>query len=258
MTAAACADARPDYDLGYDMEAVRGPLAAGFARQILATCEPFLSRPTAELRVLDVGCGYGHTARELARQCGHVTGIEPHRPMFEAAERIGHASGLPNLEFRHLGIYDLPAGETYDLIVLDNVFEHLPDQPRALEIISRCLSPGGVAFLLTPNRLWPIEVHYGLPFLSYLPLVWANRYLRLTGRGTDYTDASYARTYWGLNRLLRQRAELTFRYVLPADLSLATCGRAWHYRLGVAALRRCPWLWAISKALLVVLQKKPA
>ena len=252
---AAAAAARPDYDLGYDMEAVRGPLAQGFARQILATCGPYLSRPARELRVLDAGCGYGHTARELACHCRQVVGIEPHRAMFEAAERIGQRSSLPNLEFRRQGIYDLPAGEAYDLIVLDNVFEHLPDQPRALQIISDCLAPGGVAFLLTPNRLWPIEVHYGLPFLSYLPLAWANAYLRLTGRGTDYTDASYTRTYWGLNRLLRQRPELTFRYVLPADLSLATCGRAWHYRLGAAAIRRFPSLWAISKALLVVLQK---
>ena len=254
--------ARPDYDLGYDMEAVRGPLASGFARQILTTCGPHLSRPAAQLRVLDVGCGFGHTARELARHCRHVVGAEPNGPMHAAAERVGKASGLPNLEFRQQGIYDLGISgldnrDQYDLIVLDNVLEHLPDQPRAIEIVARLLAPGGVAFVLTPNRLWPMEVHYGLPFLSYLPLRLANAYLKLTGCGTDYTDASYSLTWWGLNRLLRGTPALEFQYALPADISLATCGSAWHYRLGVAAIRRCPWLWAISKALLVVL-KKPA
>jgi hypothetical protein len=54
---------------------------------------------------------------------------------------------------------------------------------------------------------------------------------------------------------LKAQAELTFEYVVPADVTLATSGRAWHYRLGVAALRRLPWLWAISKALLVVARK---
>ncbi len=255
MTATALAADQPQYDRYVDMEAVRGPLAAGFARQILATCQPFLDRPAAELRVLDIGCGYGHTARELARHTGHVVGIEPSRTLFTSAQQVGAASGLSNLEYCPLGIYQLGDREAFDLVVLDNVLEHLPDQPRALEAISHLLAPGGVAYILVPNRLWPIEVHYHLPFLSYLPLPLANLYLRMSGRGTDYTDASYAPTYWRLNRLLRTRKELSFSYVLPANLSLTTRGNAWHYRLGAAAIRRWPCLWAVSKALLVVVKK---
>jgi len=33
-------------------------------------------------------------------------------------------------------------------------------------------------------------------------------------------------------------------------------GGSWHYRWGVAAIRRCPWLWAISKAFLVIAVKR--
>ena len=58
-----------------------------------------------------------------------------------------------------------------------------------------------------------------------------------------------------MNRLLRARPELKFHYVLPADVSLTTAGNTWLYRTGVAAIRRCPWLWAISKAFLVVAVK---
>jgi SAM-dependent methyltransferase len=249
---------QPEYDRYVDMEAVRGPLAAGFARQILTTCQSFLARPIDELRVLDIGCGYGHTARELARHTRHVDGVEPSRPLFATAQQVAAQFGQNNLQFHPLGIYDLDYREAFDLVVLDNVFEHLPDQPKALEIVSQVLAPGGVAFILVPNRLWPIEVHYGLPFLSYLPLPLANLYLRLSGRGSDYTDASYAPTYFSLNRLLRARADLTSSFVLPADLSLTTRGNAWHYRLGAAAIRRWPLLWAISKALLVVVQKPGA
>ncbi len=55
-----------------------------------------------------------------------------------------------------------------------------------------------------------------------------------------------------LNRLLRHCEDVVCRYVLPADISLATMGRLLHYRLGVAAIRRWPWLWAVSKTFLVV------
>jgi SAM-dependent methyltransferase len=166
------------------------------------------------------------------------------------------AAGVTNLTFRQMSIYDLCDVNRYDLVVLDNVFEHLPDQPLALERISKSLKPGGAVFLLMPNKLWPIEAHYGLPFLSYLPLRLANIYLRLTGRAKDYTDASYAPTYFRLRRLLRARPELSFQFVLPADPSATTKGNALHYRLGIAAIRRFPILWAISKAILVVAVKR--
>ena len=81
----------------------------------------------------------------------------------------------------------------------------------------------------------------------------ANLYLRVTGRGSDYYDASFAPTFLGLNRLLRHYCRgVCFRYVLPADLSLATMGRSLHYCLGAAAIRRFPCLWSPSKVFLVV------
>jgi hypothetical protein len=97
-----------------------------------------------------------------------------------------------------------------------------------------------------------VEAHYGLPFLAYLPVPLANRYLRATGRGTDYTDASYAPTYRRLVRLLRGQRDLRFAFVLPADLSLTYAGGPWHYRIGAALIRRLPLLWRISKSFLVV------
>jgi 2-polyprenyl-3-methyl-5-hydroxy-6-metoxy-1,4-benzoquinol methylase len=238
---------RPSYDAGeYAMLESRAPQARAFAKQILETVRPFVT-PRA---VLDVGCGYGHTAYELSKSCESVVGIEPYEQL--ARHGIVLARERSNLEIRHQGVYELEDVARYDLIVLDNVFEHLPDQPRALERLSAALRPGGALFLLMPNKLWPVEVHYQLPFLSYLPVSLANKYLKLTKRGTDYTDASYAPTYWGLRRMLDARPELSYQFVLPADVSLAGGGGALHYKLGVAAIQRFPALWAISKAFLVV------
>ena len=235
------------------MQATSGRKADAFARQILATCGPDLPKSAAQLDVLDLGSGYGATAAALAERCRSVVGLEPMPELHKASLRLGE--GISNLTFRQGGVEQLDEVEAYDLVVLDNVFEHLPDQCEALRRIDRALRPGGVVYLLVPNRLWPVEVHYGLPFLSWLPLSWANRYLRLSGRGEDYTDASYAPTRWGLNRALRAHPNWSWRYTLPGDPSATRAGTPAHYRIGMAALRGVPALWVVSKAFLVVAVK---
>ncbi len=226
-----------------------------FAQQILHTISPFLDKPTSQLSVLDVGSGYGGTACHLARTCGQVVGIELSAKRVDHATELAASAGLSNVQFRCQSVYDLDETEAYDLAVMDNVLEHLLDQRRALATVIAALRPGGLLYLLVPNKLWPIEVHYRLPFLSHLPQRWANWYLRASGRGTDYTDASYAPTYFRLRRLLEERTELAYQFVLPADIRLATGGARWHYRWGVRAIRICPALWVISKAFLVVATK---
>lgn len=247
---------RPAYDQGEKCMLFRERLAAGFSQQILATVRPFIADDDGHLSALDVGCGYGFTTAELAKHCRHVVGIEPCRALYEAARALRESRGLENLEIRHASAADLVEREAYDLAVLDNVLEHIADQPAALARVSAALKPGGALFIIVPNKLWPLEMHYYLPFLSYLPLPLANRYLRLTRRGTDYTDASYAPTWLGLRRLFAARPELAYRFVLPVDMSLATFGRSLHYRLGAAALRRFPCLWVISKMFVVVAVKQ--
>lgn len=247
----------PEYNKFRSMQDARGPLGEAFAHQVLATTRVFRSKGDDQTDVLDLGCGYGDTAFELARRCRSVVGLEPAADLFRHA-RETFSEAATNLEFRNAGIEELDDIERYDLIVLDNVYEHLADQDRALDVIVRALRPGGVLYILTPNKLWPIEAHYHLPFLSYLPLRWANRYLQLSGRADDYTDASYAPTYWSLRRKLDAQAELQWSFVLPGERDVTVAGSPLHYRLGMAAIERIPALWAFSKALLVVAIKADA
>lgn len=234
----------------------RRALAPGFAAQILATCRVSLNARAEQLSVLDVGCGYGHTSLELAKRCQSVTAIDTCDSFVNFVRHLQAQSAVPNLRIRQQSITELDDRECYDLVVLDNTLEHVAEQELALERISVALRVGGVIYIVVPNKLWPIEVHYGLPFLSCLPLRWANLYLKLTGRGTDYTDACYAPTYFRIRRLLRNRPELSYQFVTPADISVAALGRSLHYRVGVAALRRCRWLWVISKLFLIVARRE--
>jgi SAM-dependent methyltransferase len=245
---------RPAYTNYRDMDEITARTGAAFAQQALVTARPHLLKPPEQLDVLDVGSGYGHQSLEFARVCRSVVGIEPTSEPYETA--VARAADLPNLSFRRQGVEQLDDVARYDLIVLDNVYEHLPQQAEALVRVDRALRPGGVLYILTPNRLWPIEAHYGLPLLAWLPLPLANIYLRASGRGTDYTDASYARTYWTLSRALNKpgwKAD----FQLPADPAATTMGAPWHYRLGMRVLRRFPAAWCISKSFLIVVKKAP-
>ena len=233
---------RPAYDDFANLEG-RSALAAAFAKQVLTTIRPWLPKAAAELDVLDIGSGYGATGEALAESCRTVVGLEPMPDLHRSA--MSRAGG--NLSFRLGGVESLMDREAYDLIVLDNVYEHLPNQSLALDRISAALRPGGVLYLLTPNRLWPIEAHYRLPFLAWLPLPLANRYLRAMRRGVDYADASYAPTLWGLRRAFAAHPELEWNLTLPGEPGATMAGSPLHYRVGMAALRRWPGLWGISK-----------
>lgn len=250
---------RPAYDIGTRaMATERGPRGDDFARQILGTVASDLTRPVHALSVLDVGCGYGHTALALARQCRRIVGIEPCAEPVQVAKELQHQEQATNVEFHHATLETFRTGEQFDLIILDNVLEHLPDQPGALRRIEELLKPGGVLYLLVPNKYWPMEVHYHLPFLGWMPLGFANLYLKWTGKGTDYTDASYAPGFLKMVRLMNRQKSWKWRFALPANLAWTTTGAAWHYRLGIGMLERCPLLWAISKAFLIVARKKGA
>lgn len=249
---------RPEYDRVRAFREHRDARAEGFARQIIATVEPRSGSAPRDWLVLDLGSGYGGTARALARQVSHVVAYEPTRLLHETA--VAEATSMPaeeRPEHYLAGVEDLVDVDRFDLIVLDNVYEHLPDPDLALRHIHRALKPGGALYVLVPNKAWPVEAHYGLVGLSWLPPRLADGYLRMTGRGTSYADSAYAPTYWGLRRRL-QRAGLVAEFVVPGDLASTVAQAPWHYRVGVRALRRVPALWAISKALLVVATKPDA
>ncbi|MHA1938300.1 MAG: class I SAM-dependent methyltransferase [Candidatus Thorarchaeota archaeon] len=90
----------------------------------------FVERVLAGERVLDIGCGIGALAYSLARKAeAHVVGIDVNPDnIAQARERYVH----PNVQYV-VGdaLKDLPA-EFFDLIILSNVLEHLPERPAFL------------------------------------------------------------------------------------------------------------------------------
>jgi 2-polyprenyl-6-hydroxyphenyl methylase/3-demethylubiquinone-9 3-methyltransferase len=104
------------------------------------------------VRVLDVGCGAGLAAEELARRGHDVLGIDAAGEAIEAAR--AHAEGLGlALRYRSAIAEDLVAeGARFPLITCLEVIEHVPDQARFVQVLADLLEPGGILVLSTLNR----------------------------------------------------------------------------------------------------------
>ena len=184
--------AYPSEDLLYDEPSRRAKGA-----KILAVLRDYVGDNLSNLLCLDVGCASGLITKEIAPCMGYTVGIE------YSAAAVGRVTQPPTesrLAFLRGDAMALPIGdETMDIVVCAQVYEHVPDDERLAQEIWRVLRPGGICFFSGPNRLDPIERHYGLPFVSWLPRSLADALIRWTGKGDRYGE--HPRTLWGLRAL---------------------------------------------------------
>jgi SAM-dependent methyltransferase len=188
-----------------------------------ACCAPLL--PAG--RILDLGCGVGHSYEQLAPRETVGLDIEPDALAGQAREtRVGDMRALPFADGSFAGVLAVQS------------LEHVPDPERVLGEARRVLAPAGLAIFVTPNRLTfgrPDEVidpyHYvefAAPELQALckPVFDQVEILGLFGSARYLEFVAGERD--GLDRLLR-RDPLRMRKLVPRRL---------RQRLYDAALRR--------------------
>jgi ubiquinone/menaquinone biosynthesis C-methylase UbiE len=90
---------------------------------------------------------------------------------------------------------------SFDIVICNHVYEHVPDSQLLVNDIYRILKPGGYCYFAAGNKYNIVEAHYQLPFLSWLPKSLAHRYMRLCGRGTTYMENHLS--YFELRRLVK-------------------------------------------------------
>ncbi|HKR64825.1 MAG TPA: class I SAM-dependent methyltransferase [Thermoanaerobaculia bacterium] len=107
----------------------------------------------ANLRVLDVGCGFATTSERIQKLGNEVTGIESSALACEmAAQRIARV-----IE-GDLATIDL-GEQTFDAIIFADVLEHLPWPVGVLQRYLRWLAPNGSVFVSLPNvGLWSVRL----------------------------------------------------------------------------------------------------
>lgn len=100
--------------------------------------------------MLDVGCGSGTSLLEAKALGATAFGIEADPNLKPIAAELGLTIHFGKLQ-------DMPFNErTFDLIVMNQVIEHLPEPDNALRALSERLTPSGRMVLVMPNTssLW--------------------------------------------------------------------------------------------------------
>lgn len=218
-------------------------------------------------RVLDVGCGDAGVLIAFAEAGARASGIEPYERSVERGRVRAEEHGV-EVDLRAGVAESLPFGDgSFDLVVLDNVLEHVQDRDRTLAEIRRVLRPDGTLYLVTPKpfalySLWS-DPHYSMAGLVLLPRplqVWY--FERVRGGGKGSYGVGVIPTRWGVLRMLRRHGfrslvsprELWINYLRekvsrPDQMSTGLKRRAaeWVARQGwVTGSAPTRWLWDVG------------
>ena len=171
--------------------------------------------PTAETAILDVGVddfGFGD-----AGGCATLNFFEELYPWPERITALGLSEGArfrasyPRTRYVQGDALALPfADGEFDIVFSNAVVEHVGGREAQRQFVAEALRVARRAFVATPNRWFPVEVHTRLPLVHWLPDAAAHRAYDL------------ARKPWAKeNHLLGPRA---LRELFPGDVRIVNLG----------------------------------
>jgi ubiquinone/menaquinone biosynthesis C-methylase UbiE len=115
---------------------------------------PFARRPASTLAwveplepdmiVLDVACGAGHVAEQLAPHVRQVVGIDLTAALLEVGAKRVRDGGITNVLLQEGNAGDLPfVDASFDLVVCRGALHHMPRPDQALAEMARVCRSGG-------------------------------------------------------------------------------------------------------------------
>lgn len=120
-------------------------------------------KPTG--RFLDVGCNMGMLLRHVARMGWTGVGVEPSATLAQLAiDRF-------RLNVYNCFLNELPdrERESFDVVALSDVFEHICDPIDFLKHTARFLAPDGILYIKVPNARWNAFKQATLKLLGKAP-----------------------------------------------------------------------------------------
>lgn len=180
--------------------------------------------PLEGARILDIGCGLGVYVRKFREFSDRVAGIDIDRRRLVEGART--TPGLMLSASEQLPFRD----GVFDVVVLNEVIEHVNDDRATVAEAVRVIRPGGHVVIYAPNRLYPFETHgiylgnrfvFGnIPLVNWLPNPLRKR---LVPHARAYTRRGIRGTYARLPVAVRAET-----YVYPGFDNII----ARHRRLG--------------------------
>jgi SAM-dependent methyltransferase len=118
--------------------------------------------------VLDYGCGEGQIVFDLRAHQIEAYGCDVFYEASNYQEQI--PAGMFGTVVRQMEGTKIPfADSSFDIVINNQVMEHVEDLDVALSEIRRVLKPGGAVLSLFPDRSIWREGHCGIPFLHWFP-----------------------------------------------------------------------------------------
>jgi SAM-dependent methyltransferase len=133
-------------------------------------------RPTPETTVLDVGADELSFGEYPGAGCGTLNFFEEHYPWPERITALGLHRGerfrsrYPDVTYVQGDALELPFRDgAFDVVFSNAVIEHVGGPAAQRRFVEEALRVARRAFVTTPNRWFPIEVHTRLPLVHWLP-----------------------------------------------------------------------------------------
>jgi len=105
--------------------------------------------------LVDIGCGDGRLTKEIAQRFPnrHIAGVDYSQQAISLAKAM-----YPEGEFHQINILNGNLDLSFDAATLIEVFEHIPlqMQKQFIEVVAKCLKPGGTLFLTVPHINTPL------------------------------------------------------------------------------------------------------
>ena len=137
-------------------------------RKILAL-RTRLGLATSALKVADIGCGAGTQAINWAAAGHEVCAIDISQPLVKLGQQRAAEAGVL-VSFSVGSASELPYPDaSFDIVLLPELLEHVPEWQPCLKEAARVLRPGGMLYISTTNVLCPRQNEFSLPLYSWYP-----------------------------------------------------------------------------------------